>query len=321
MSQIEKVADRIWVVQAPLPFGTVCLYVIRGTKLAVIDTGYSFHPTESLAPALATLGLGLDEVDLILNTHGHPDHLGGNAALKDASGAHVHLHRADVGLAAEPEAHFHSPSDPLAAMRELGRDDQITDREAFLRVRIGRDVGVDRVLEEGDRVDLGAGMNVLVVHTPGHTAGSVTFLLERERLGFTGDAVQAWGSHAGALPLYCDAPSYIQSLKRLDELQLKMLCLGHPFRWSNDLVAASPVRTGDAVSQTLADSLRFVSMLERALNVERTNPTPDEKRIGDILRVLDPAFQVPRDAQGRVPASAALTVLAHLKASPLDLEV
>lgn len=320
MSHIEKVAHRIWVVQAPLPISTVCLYVIRGAKLAVVDTGYSFHPHEALAPALTTLGLRLDEVDLILNTHGHPDHLGGNAALKEASGAQVHLHHADRGLAAGAETHFHSPSDPLAAMRELGWQDQITDREAFLRVRIGRDVGVDRALEDGDRIELGGGFSVLVVHTPGHTAGSVTFVLEREEIGFTGDAVQAWGSHAGALPLYYDAPSYIKSLTRLDELELKRLCLGHPFRWSKDLVTASPVRTGDAVSQTIADSRQFVSWLQTAVNTQKKSSTTLEQQIGNTLGALDPSLDVPHDAQGRAPASAALTVLAHLKASHLALE-
>lgn len=297
------------------------MYVVRGAKLAVIDTGYSFHPQAVLAPALAGAGLKLEEVDYILNTHGHPDHLGGNAALKDASGAKVHLHHADVNLAAGPEAHFLSPSDPLTAMRAFGWQDQIVKREAFLRVRIGRDVGVDRVLEEGDRVSLGAGLDLLVVHSPGHTAGSVTFVLETEQIGFTGDAVQAWGSYAGVLPLYYDAPAYLQSLKRLAELQLKMLCLGHPFRWSGDRVAPSPVRSGAEVTQTIVDSMGFVSLLHGAVEDSRNErPRRIAQQINDTLRTLDPALRVSLDEQGRVPAAAALTVLAHLQASRRDVE-
>ncbi len=313
MPKIEKVADRIWLVPAPLPLGTVCLYVIRGAKLAVIDTGYSHHPHDVLAPALAAIGLNLDEVNLILNTHGHPDHLGGNAALKDASGALVHLHRADRNLAAGPEAHLYSPTDTLAAMREFGWADQIASREAFLRVRIGRDVGVDRVLEEGDRVELGQGMNLLVIHTPGHTAGSVTFVLEGEQLGFTGDAVQAFGSFAGVLPLYFDPTAYTDSLKRLDELQLKTLCLGHPFRWSLDLAAPTPVRRGGQVVQTLADSRAFVETLEKAVHAQGSQPTRLAERISRTLRMLDAPYRVSFDPQGRPPAAAAATVLAHLK--------
>ncbi len=121
----EQVTHNIWLARATIPGGVVCLYIIRGSKLAIVDTGFANNPEDSLAPALDAIGLRLDEVDFILNTHGHPDHLGGNSVVKDASGATVHLHKEDLALADGPEAHLHSSSDFSAPMRALGWEDEI----------------------------------------------------------------------------------------------------------------------------------------------------------------------------------------------------
>ena len=101
----EQVHDRIYRVPSLFEGGTVTnVYVVRGAITAVVDTGVLGTPTNDVVPALATLGLSLSDVDLVVNTHGHMDHLGGNAELKDA-GADIALHRADVPRAESNQFH------------------------------------------------------------------------------------------------------------------------------------------------------------------------------------------------------------------------
>lgn len=115
-----------------------------------------------------------------------------------------------------------------ALMRALGRADLVPEREAILRRIVGRSAGVDRVLQDGDRVDLGSDVRLSVVHTPGHTAGSVCFFWESGGMVFSGDAVQGHGWRAGLAPIYHDAV-YVESLNRIESLGASTLCMGHTF--------------------------------------------------------------------------------------------
>src|SRR5215216_4978946 len=176
------VTDRVYRVQAPYQGNAVHLYLVRGAKLALIDSGASDSPSAAVEPALRELGLDWSDLDYLLNTHGHADHAGGNGELK-ASAPHLQIaiHPADKHLLSGPEAHLQSETDTAAAMKLMGRPDLVQEREAALRRIIGRSAGVDRELVDGDVVDLGNDVRLTVVHTPGHTAGSVCFFWEEGR--------------------------------------------------------------------------------------------------------------------------------------------
>ena len=301
---MEMVAEGVSLVQVPIPAGIVCLYVVRGQQVAVIDTGYAGTPQEYLIPALSRVGLGgLDEVDYILNTHGHPDHLGGNAACQVATGAKIALHRADVYLAGGWGAHVLSSTDPCAAMRLLGLGADLREREDFLRERV-RECRVDRILEDGDLIDLGKERQLLVVHTPGHTQGSVAFVDQKRGQAFTGDAIQGWGANDHALPLYFDPHAYASSLRRLLGLDLQSVYLGHPFCWSG---TSAPVLRGADVVRIIEDSLSFVQEASEAAQGAGENPNDLGFEVMRLLERLEPPFR-----GKRITPAVAGTLLAHL---------
>jgi glyoxylase-like metal-dependent hydrolase (beta-lactamase superfamily II) len=101
---------------------------------------------------------------MILNTHGHPDHLLANAALKTELGIPVWMHADDSGL-----------YDDSPAVGELERQTGLT-----------VDTRADRWLDEGTPIQLGQ-VSIQVLHTPGHTPGSCCFLAEGNL--FTGDTL------------------------------------------------------------------------------------------------------------------------------------
>lgn len=305
-----RIAPNIWFLEAPLNGITCSIYVIKGKRIAVIDTGYNFHPKQVIVPLLNQIDLNVKDVDIILNTHGHPDHLGGNAALQHYSGGKIYLHREDIPLSQGPEAHINSPTDHISAMRLLSWDDEVIEREIFIRERVDA-CNVDQILHDGDKIDLGSGFVLTVIHTPGHSNGSVTYYLESMQMGFTGDAVQGWGTQSGVLPLYYSPQAYVQSLNRINELNLETLCLGHNFGWSNPKGDSLTIRRGDEITQTLVDSKQFVFKLSGIVDQLSSKDTMIEKVL-TTARSLQEAYNVQIDFRERIPASSAATIISHI---------
>ena len=309
------VSERVYRVQAPYDGNAVHLYLVRGEKLALIDSGAADSPAAAVEPALRGLGLGWADLDYLINTHGHKDHAGGNGEVKEAAPrAEIALHRADAYLAAGPEAHLNSPTDVSFAMRLMGREDLLPDYEVTLRQVVGKSVGVDRELEDGDVVDLGQGVRLAVVHTPGHTAGSCCFFWEAGGMVFSGDAVQGHGWRPGQGPIYHDA-AYRGSLDRIGALGAETLCMGHTFGWSG--VLNDPVRRGPEIAATLESSRLASAVIERAtaLALERRGPDAPFIELAEIaFREMVYDLPITFDRQTVVPPSAGGAIRAHLAA-------
>lgn len=309
-----QVNERVWRVNAPFAGNATQVYVVRGAKLALVDSGVAPSPQEVVEPCLRALGLRLGEVDYIINTHGHNDHMGGNGAVKEAApGAQVLVHSADRSLVTDGvKAHLGGPFDASRFMPLLGAEDLLPEREATLTRFIGKTAGVDRVLEDGDVIDLGNDVRLRAIHTPGHTAGSTCYLLERDNVLFSGDAVQARGWRPGVLPLYFDTV-YVDSIKRLQDVGARTMCMGHAFQWSG--VLNDPVRRDDDVAITLRDSLEAAQVIDKAVRdtlAELPKASFREFAHATLQRIL---FDLPAqlDRKTGAPPHSCACINAHLE--------
>jgi glyoxylase-like metal-dependent hydrolase (beta-lactamase superfamily II) len=312
---VPRVSDRVYRIQAPYEGNAVHLYLVRGARLALIDSGAGDSPLAAVEPALGELGVSWSDLDYLLNTHGHADHAGGNGEVKAlAEQVEIGIHPDDRYLLEGPRAHMQSPTDSSAVMRLLGRVDLLQEREVFLRQVIGRTAGVDRELVDGDVVDLGEDVRLTVVHTPGHTAGSVCYWWESGAMLFTGDAVQGHGWRAGMPPIYHDV-RYLSSLQRIESLGANTVCMGHTFGWPG--VLNHPVRRGAEVAQTLQASRDASAAIERATAhaLRQLGPRADFADLAEAaFREL--VFDLPLlfDRRSPVPVVAARAIFAHLTA-------
>ena len=309
--QFERVHERAW--RLPAPFeggGVVNLYLLRGERTAIIDSGVLGTPATHLAPALRTLGLELGDVEFVLNTHGHMDHLGGNAEMKEA-GADIALHRQDADRARSNQVHIERSAEGL---RTLGLEHLLPDREAFLLRMLGREVGVDRVLEDGDTVDLGADIRLEVVHTPGHTAGSVCYWWESAGLLLTGDAVQARGGRRGGLPVIEEAGSYAASLARVESIRPRTMLMAHSFKGpEGDL---GPVASGPRVAETLRESLAIHEALSGAIADALAAPGADAATAArGAVAALRDQLGLEDEAASGLPSAGPTTLPAYLRAA------
>jgi glyoxylase-like metal-dependent hydrolase (beta-lactamase superfamily II) len=208
--------------------GHTDLYLLEGDTLAIIDTGVSDTPSKYIAPALEPYGRTLADIDIILNTHGHHDHTGGNRELVDASGAKVYIHEADADIAADPDCQF----DTCFVNRHLltGHPERLDAARSAMKVTAGKPTKVDVKLTDGELIDLGKGIRLRVVHAPGHTRGSVCYCWEKEGLVFAGDSVPGLGSRPGGLPLIWFPADMERTMDRLLSMDIHALALGHHYR-------------------------------------------------------------------------------------------
>jgi glyoxylase-like metal-dependent hydrolase (beta-lactamase superfamily II) len=305
----DRVHDRIY--RLPTPFeggGLTNMYLVRGSKTALIDTAVLGGPTEYLAPAMASIGLALGDVDYVLNTHGHMDHLGGNAEMKDA-GSEIAIHSADVERTHSNQGHLDRASSTL---KLLGLEDRVAAREAMLLRLLGREVGCDRVLEDGDVVDLGSDVKLTVVHTPGHTPGAVCYYWESAGILITGDSIQARGSRVGGMPVLEDPGTYAASLKKAESVGANALCMGHAFKGpEGDL---GPVATGGAVAAIYRESLAvheaWVGAVRQAIS-ELPSGSPGEQALRAAALLKDQYGL--GDADAGYPSSGTTTIPAYLR--------
>ncbi len=198
-SKLIELAPGIHLLRGEKPGSHV--YLIKGdTKNVLIDTGVA-GKFSVLKRRLTQLGLHVRDVNLIILTHEHYDHIGATAF----------FHRTAVVAAHR-----------LAANKLELQDEFVT----FLnRDQPSKPFWVDVWLEDGSIIDLG-NYELQVIHTPGHTSGCICLYEPRAGLLFTGDTVFAGGT-LSEIAVGGNVSDYVNSVRRLSNLKIRQLYPGH----------------------------------------------------------------------------------------------
>ena len=214
------------------PWGRFGLYsfFIDAPEPAIVDTGVASSPAAGMAPALEALGRRIEDVRWILLTHGHVDHVGGAHALWELTGrrAQVVIAEADARYLRSRRAHVQNYLDVRA--RYLSVPQAEAEQTAMADGAISGEMEPHVLVHGGETLSLGGDVTVSVHAIPGHTAGSVAYVVDGQDDVFVGDAVQVHGA-ANGFPGYEDPRAYRASLEHLrDVVRPNHLYLGHPYR-------------------------------------------------------------------------------------------
>ena len=179
----------------------------------VVDAGMPEHGV-SLLEALRQAGVTKPRAILI--THCHPDHAGGLSFLRAETGAETWAHPADARLIREGVAMRPLRAAPGTFNKLMHK---VVTSKASQSIPA---CTIDSEVENGHVAPGG----LLAIHTPGHTAGHLSFFWPRRKVLVAGDVA----SHMGWLrpsPVYEDYQQGLESLRKLSDLQFEVAVFGH----------------------------------------------------------------------------------------------
>ena len=179
--------------------GSNC-FLIRGRKEVVLVDSSLGQNKDLLISSLEEFGLKPVQISLILHTHCHADHIGCSYKFPDAWMA---MHEVDAKAVNE-------------------ENPEITCSKFFHGTKFPK---ITRFLAPNQIIDFG-NLSMQVIHTPGHTEGSVCFFIKKEGILFSGDVLFASGF--GRTDLASGSPEkMVRSLEKLQKLPVKALLSGH----------------------------------------------------------------------------------------------
>lgn len=230
-------------IPTPFPIGRVNAYLIEGEPLTLVDSGpNSAKSLDELERALASQGRRVEDIELLLITHQHADHVGLAEILARRSGAEVAAlaglarHLADLRRQSELDDRF-----AAALMRRNGvpADLVIALGATAAAIRAwASTVTVTRGLLDGEELRAG-GRALTIAHRPGHSPSDTVFHDRANGILIAGDHLLA---HVSSNPIATrplaaegeyDGPrprtlvTYIASLERTRAMELDIVLPGH----------------------------------------------------------------------------------------------
>ena len=211
-------------------------FVIFGDKgICLIDSGVA-SSAEKIFNYIQENNREIEEVMTLILTHAHPDHIGSAKIIKQETECFVFSHEnakdwiEDVNLqnSQRPVPGFSALVSGSVKIDEFLKNDQIIEPEDAMKLR--------------------------VIHTPGHSSGSISLLFENENILVCADSLLL----NGAMPIYDDLEETVRSVRKLKEISGLDVLLSS---WYEP-------RYGGEIYQTMDISLSYLEKIHNA--VEQT---------------------------------------------------
>jgi hydroxyacylglutathione hydrolase len=171
-------------------------YIVFGNEITLIDSGVMGAET-IISDYIRRNGRYPKEISVVILTHSHPDHIGSVKAIKEATGCKVAAHSAEQAWIEDTEKQYRER--PVPGFHGL----------------VGGAVTIDMLLADAEIVTLDEKIKCEVMHTPGHSRGSITLFFADEKVIITGDALPL----PNDLPIYEDIVASVDSIKRLERIK------------------------------------------------------------------------------------------------------
>jgi hydroxyacylglutathione hydrolase len=144
--------------------------LLFGKNITLIDSGVK-GCREKIFDYVIKQGRRIDEIDRLLLSHSHPDHIGSSSQIKAITGCKILAHKAEREWIEHVEVQ--NEERPVPGFHDL----------------VDSSIKIDSFLENNQILDLKNNLSLKCLHTPGHSKGSLSFWIAEERVLFTGDCI------------------------------------------------------------------------------------------------------------------------------------
>lgn len=260
-----EIIDNLWMLGTNL----YPLYLFQGSCGGTIVEGGTGAMGPILREQLAQLGIAADTIRQVIVTHAHPDHVMAVPLFREMFPQVSVIASAPAAktLQAEKAVAFFCKMDDMltGALIQSG----VVGEQHRRGPLAANQIAVDRVVKDGDTIDVDAGIVLEVLETPGHSDCSLSFYDRARRVLIISDATgyyvpqyDTWWPN-----YFADYAAYLRSIERLAALDADVLCLSHN----------AVIRGVDAVQDYFRRALAVTQAYhERIVADARAGKTPDQ---------------------------------------------
>ena len=168
--------------------------IIFGDRITLIDTGVK-GSEEKLFAYIEQNNRKITDIKTVILSHSHPDHIGSAAIIKDLTNCEVLAHRGEIDWIENIE--IQNKERPVPGFFNLA----------------DRSVKVDKLLEDKQLINIDKDITIEIIHSPGHSKGSINILFKEDNILFTADSIPLKND----IPNYDSYPDLMNSLEGINE--------------------------------------------------------------------------------------------------------
>lgn len=207
----EKITENIYILKTPFSIVWTGIVLILGEKNFLIDSGAD-EPEKYIIPALKQMNMDISDIDYLLNTHCHGDHITGHHTLVNKYGLKTVVFEKAAGVLENPAENAvrirtkfpnHSPA-PQSWLKGVKADFVVKENEIFENV-------------------------LYPIHTPGHDYDCVCWYHIPTKTIICGDSLQANGTPTQGIGFYQSLADYKNSLSKLKNSDIENIICGHDY--------------------------------------------------------------------------------------------
>ena len=256
----ENVTKGIYLLKTPFSTVWTGVTLLTGEKNFLIDSG-SEEPEVYVLPALREIGMQPEDIDYVLHTHCHGDHISGHHTLANKYGRRTAVLRQGYEYLRDPAGN---------AIRIRTKFPEHSPKpQTYLK-----GVEADVVLEENETLE----GRLFAIHTPGHEGDAVCWYDIPTKTIICGDSLQANGTPTQGIGFYQDLSAYRQSLEKLEGYDIENIICGHEYDGIGSVITGR-----ENVKKALECCREYVALYDRKIRAYLSEGLTDQVAIAERL--------------------------------------